>query len=190
MFRAIKSKRSYKTSALILLFCVFMTSTLHTDQPALAQSSLAKQQAGWVSDVYGLRHFNGLRCPDVVGSLFRVKALSANADRMAGCIYSGSDGMRAVLRQHIQGSGKQSAQSFLTAYQNSGFQQVALSGAAASGISFITNDWSSGTQCETLWHFSGVKADFSLWMMYALPLQETEVEPAVKAFIDILNRQN
>ncbi|WP_417670865.1 hypothetical protein [Roseibium sp.] len=157
---------------------------------ASAQSNMAQQQAGWVSDVRGMRHFNGLRCPDLVGSLFRTKVLAADADRMAGCVYSGRDGLRAIMRQHLSGTGGRSANDFLTQYTAAGFRQASLSGAAANGVTFITSDWTPTTHCETLWHFTGENADYTVWMAYSLPTQEAEIGPALDAFTDILNRQN
>lgn len=168
----------------LCLFCLFAVV------PAKAQTPDTQQQVGWVSDVLGMRHFNGLRCPDMVGSLFRTKVLAADADRMAGCVYSGRDGFRAILRQHLSGTGASSAADFLKAYKASGFTQVSLSGVAAGGISFKTRDWTPTTLCETLWRFSGRNADFTLWMAYALPTQEGDVGPAIDAFTEILNRQN
>lgn len=148
------------------------------------------EQVGWVSDIAGLRHFSGMRCPDIVGGFIRSKVLTADADRMAGCIYSGDNGMTAVLRQHLNGTGQAEARKFVDAYKSSGFTPVNLSGAAHSGVSFITRGWTQATQCETLWHFSGKKADFTLWLAYTLPAQETEIGPAVAAFTETLNRQN
>lgn len=148
------------------------------------------EQVGWVSDIAGLRHFSGMRCPDIVGGFIRSKVLTADADRMAGCIYAGDNGMTAVLRQHLNGTGQAEARKFVDAYKSSGFAPVNLSGAAATGVSFITRGWTQATQCETLWHFSGKKADFTLWLAYTLPAQETEIGPAVAAFTETLNRQN
>jgi len=145
---------------------------------------------GWVSDFAGLRHFSGMRCPDVVGGFLRSKALGAGSDRMAGCIYSGEGGMTAVLRQHLLGTGAAEARNYMKNYKAAGFREIALTGVAQSGISFVTRDWTQATLCETLWHFTGKKADYTLWITYSLPGQETVVGPAVAAFTDILNRQN
>jgi hypothetical protein len=35
-------------------------------------------EAGWQSDVEGLRHFNGLRCPDVIGAFYRIKVMEGD----------------------------------------------------------------------------------------------------------------
>lgn len=156
----------------------------------VSTSHARDEQVGWVSDIAGLRHFSGMRCPDIVGGFIRSKVLTADADRMAGCIYSGDNGMTAVLRQHLNGTGQAEARKFVKAFKSSGFAPVNLSGAAQSGVSFITRGWTQATQCETLWHFSGKKADFTLWLAYTLPAQETEIGPAVAAFTETLNRQN
>ncbi|WP_417685935.1 hypothetical protein [Roseibium sp.] len=157
---------------------------------ANAQSNTVEQQVGWVSDVRGMRHFSGLRCPDIVGELFRTKVLAADADRLAGCVYSGREGLRAILRQHVPGTSSRAASDYLNSYRSSGFRRVQLSGAGAGGITFVTNDWTPNIQYETLWRFAGEKADFTVWMSYTLPQQETDIGPAFAAFTDILNRQN
>jgi len=150
----------------------------------------SEDQGGWVGDVFGMRHFSGMRCPDIVGPFFRTKTFAADADRMAGCLYSGRDGMQVVVRQHLSGTGPQAAATFRDNYMASGFEQVQMSGVAERGISFKTRDWGGLTHCETLWHFQGRKADFSVWMGYALPAQEADVGPALAAFEDMLARQN
>lgn len=158
---------------------------------ASAQNALARDdEDGWIADFVGLRHFSGMRCPDVVGSFFRTKALPAASDRMAGCIYTSDDGMTAVLRQHVLGTGTAEAEKFLNSYEAAGFRRITMTGVANSGISFITRDWTQAKQCETLWRFSGIKADFTLWLHYTLPGEETLIGPAVAAFTEVLNRQN
>lgn len=149
-----------------------------------------EEQVGWTSDVEGLRHFSGMKCSDIIGSFFRSKVLAADADRMAGCIYTGKNGMTAVLRQHLSGTGAIEAQKFMDNFKASGFKQIALTGIAQSGTSFQTRSWSENTLCETLWHFSGKKADYTLWMSYTLPNQEGEIGPGVAAFTEALTRQN
>lgn len=149
-----------------------------------------KEQVGWTSDVEGLRHFSGMKCPDIIGGFFRSKVLAADADRMAGCVYTGKDGMTAVLRQHFSGTGVIEAQKFIDSFKASGFRQIALTGVAQSGTSFQTRSWSENTLCETLWHFSGKKADYTLWMSYTLPNQEGEIGSGVAAFTEALTRQN
>ncbi|WP_346914362.1 hypothetical protein [uncultured Roseibium sp.] len=170
-------------AAAAMTLCMVLTAV---SGPVKAQDD----EDGWVSDFEGLRHFSGMRCPDVVGGFLRSKALGADSDRMAGCIYSGEDGMTAVLRQHLLGTGSTEARKYMKNYKAAGFREIALTGVAQSGISFVTRDWTQATQCETLWHFSGKKADYTLWLTYSLPGQETVVGPAVAAFTKTLNRQN
>ncbi|GGB37249.1 hypothetical protein GCM10011316_06700 [Roseibium aquae] len=154
------------------------------------QRTQNEEQEGWVGDVFGMRHFSGMRCPDIVGPFFRTKTLAADSDRMAGCLYTGRDGMQAVVRQHLAGTGRQAASAFLDNYRAAGFELVSMSGVAERGISFKTQDWGGRTQIETLWHFAGREADFSLWIAYSLPAQEAEVGPAVAAFEEMLAQQN
>ncbi|WP_209007235.1 hypothetical protein [Roseibium litorale] len=156
---------------------------------AMAQTA-GNEESEWTPDVYGVRHFSGLRCPDVVGFVFRTKLLSADADRMAGCVYAGDAGMQLVLRSHLSGTGARAAETFLESYRAAGFHEVSLTGPASRGISFQTRDWAPGILCETLWYFNGKKADYSLWMSYSLPSQEADIVPALKAFEDLLARQN
>ncbi|MEM5582021.1 hypothetical protein WNZ15_06130 [Roseibium sp. AS2] len=157
--------------------------------PARAQVPPEKD-AGWQSDVGGLRHFTGLRCPDMIGSYYRIKVMEGNEVSLAGCIYTGRDGVTAVLRKHIESSGRREALAFSRSYKAAGFEPIKLSGAAASGISFRTRSWTPTSLCETLWYFSGAKADFTLWLSYTLPTQEIEVGPAVAAFTGALASQN
>lgn len=171
------------------LLAATLFAVLNTTVCAQAQSRV-EEQVGWTSDVGGLRHFSGMKCPDIVGNFFRSKVLTADADRMAGCIYTGKVGMTAVLRQHLSGTGAIEARKFMKSYKASGFRQIALSGIALSGTSFQTRSWSENTLCETLWHFSGKKADYTLWMSYTLPNQESEIGPGVAAFTEALTRQN
>ena|GEM_PF-2190641 len=157
--------------------------------PAAAQVP-PEHDAGWQSDVDGLRHFTGLRCPDVIGSFFRIKVMKGDAVSLASCIYTGRDGITAVLRKHLQATGRREALTFSRSYKAAGFEPVKLTGAAASGISFRTRNWTPATLCETLWYFSGEKADYTLWLAYTLPTQEAEVGPAVTAFTEALASQN
>ncbi|WP_209015127.1 hypothetical protein [Roseibium limicola] len=172
---------------LLTLVCA---ATLSFDPAvAVAQDMQSQESVGWQADVDGMRHFSGLRCPDEVGAFFRTKVLASDGDRMAACIYTGNDGMSAVLRQHLAGTGQATATSFLENYKNAGFQRVTLSGPASEGISFKTRPWTASVLCETLWYFDGPKADYTLWMAYGLPSQEAEVGPALDAFVRLLNRQ-
>ncbi|GAB4535680.1 MAG: hypothetical protein Tsb0019_37160 [Roseibium sp.] len=149
-----------------------------------------EKDAGWQSDVGGLRHFTGLRCPDMIGSYYRIKVMEGDAVSLAGCIYTGRDGITAVLRKHLEGTGRREALTFSRSYKAAGFEPLKLSGAAASGISFRTRGWTETSLCETLWYFSGSKADYTLWLSYTLPTQEGEIGPAVSAFTDSLASQN
>ncbi len=176
--------RTVSLLAVLSLACVCWAMAT----PANAQTPAGEQQAGWVSDVAGMRHFSGLRCPDVVANLYRTKVLAADADRMSGCVYSAGDGFRAILRQHIPGTGQDSAREFRTGYIQAGFRQVSLTGAAKGGISFVTSSWTPATHCETLWYFSTHSADYTLWMAYSLPNEEEEIGPSLEAFTDLLSR--
>ncbi|MES0810994.1 hypothetical protein ABLO27_16025 [Roseibium sp. SCPC15] len=164
-------------------------------RPGLVMSTANAQvppekDAGWQSDVGGLRHFTGLRCPDVVGAYFRIKAMEGDADSLAGCIYTGRDGITAVLRKHLQSGGRRQALKFSRNYKAAGFEPITLTGAAASGISFRTRNWTPTSLCETLWYFSGTDADYTLWLAYTLPTQDIEVGPALDSFTNVLAKQN
>ncbi|WP_209017284.1 hypothetical protein [Roseibium aggregatum] len=157
--------------------------------PARAQVP-PEEEAGWQSDVGGLSHFSGLRCPDTIGSFYRVKAMASDGVSLAGCIYTGQDGLTAVLRKHLLGTGRREALAFSRNYKSAGFEPVKMSGAAASGISFRTRNWTPSSLLETFWYFSGEKADYTLWIAYTLPAQEGEVGPALEVFTDALALQN
>ncbi|WP_305983968.1 hypothetical protein [Roseibium sp. MMSF_3544] len=160
-----------------------------TALPSAAQVPPEKE-AGWQSDVSGLRHFTGLRCPDVIGPFYRIKVIEGDATSLAGCIYTGRDGMTAVLRQHLQETGRREALKFSRNYKAAGFEPVKLSGASATGISFRTRNWTATALYETLWYFSGNNADFTLWLSYTLPSQEGEIGPTIAAFTQALTQQN
>jgi len=179
-----------RIARLLLWACIGLPlATSVVPGPADAQVPPEKE-AGWQSDVAGLRHFMGLRCPDQIGPFFRIKVLEGGANSLAGCIYTGRDGMTAVLRQHVQDTGRREAINFSRNYKAAGFEEVQLSGAASTGISFRTRSWTPTSLCETLWHFAGKDADFTLWLSYALPTQQDEVGPAVTAFTQVLAQQN
>ncbi|MEP4410724.1 MAG: hypothetical protein ABJQ71_12475 [Roseibium sp.] len=156
---------------------------------SIAQAAL-EQDAGWQSDVNGLRHFTGMRCPDTIGVFYRIKVMEGDGASLAGCIYTGRDGITAVLRMHNQGGGRHEARKFSQSYKTAGFEQIELTGAPSSGISFRTRSWTPSKLCETLWYFSGKKADFTLWMSYNLPTQKEDVGPALDSFVGALTRQN
>lgn len=170
-----------------LLATLFMLASLF-EAAAQTNGMLPEESLGWQTDVEGMRHFSGLRCPDEVGSFYRTKVLGSDGDRTAACIYTGRDGMSAVLRQHVMGSGRQEAEHFLQNYEKASFERIKLSGPAAEGISFKTRFWTSTVKCETLWYFSGHKADYTLWMSYGLPSQEADVGPELEDFVRLLNR--
>lgn len=149
-----------------------------------------QEQVGWVSIVDGMRHFSGMRCPDVVGPFFRTKVLAADADRLAGCQYSAAGGMQAIMRKHLSGTGASAARAFLNNYRAGGFSQAKVTGIAETGVTFITGGGADSAMCETLWRFSGEKSDYTLWLSYTLPAQETQVGPAVAAFKAMLTRQD
>ncbi|WP_434051175.1 MAG: hypothetical protein RDA78_17890 [Roseibium sp.] len=180
----------HRIARLFLRTCIALPAVaIATVIPANAQVPPEKE-AGWQSDVGGLRHFMGLRCPDQIGPFFRIKVLEGGANSLAGCIYTGRDGMTAVLRQHVQDTGRREAISFSRNYKAAGFEEIQLSGAASTGISFRTRSWTPTSLCETLWHFAGKDSDFTLWLSYTLPTQQDEVGPAVTAFTQVLAQQN
>jgi hypothetical protein len=151
--------------------------------PAAAQrSGSALSDAGWKTVANGMRHFTGLTCPDRVGSLSRLQVLPSSADRVAGCIYQSDTGISAILRSHPSGNSAQAAREFETRYGEAGFSRLSATGAAASGISFKTGETRNGTRCETLWRFHARASDYTLWMSYTLPQQETTIGPLVTAF--------
>lgn len=157
--------------------------------PARAQTP-PEQEAGWQSDVDGLRHFTGLRCPDMIGPFYRIKVMESEGTSLSGCIYTGRDGLTAILRNHAHGTGRQEAFTFSRNYKAAGFEPVKLSGAAASGVSYRTRSWTPTSLCETLWYFSGAKADYTLWIAFTLPTQEADIGPALEVFTEALARQN
>lgn len=166
-----------------------LISGIWSTAPVRAQVPPEKD-AGWQSDFSGLRHFTGLRCPDMIGSYYRIKVMEGDEVSLAGCIYTGRDGITAVLRKHVGGTGRREALGFSRSYKAAGFEPIKLSGAAASGVSFRTRGWTPTNLCETLWYFSGAKADYTLWLSYTLPTQEVEIGPAVAAFTGALASQN
>ena len=89
--------------ATALLVLAMLTLPMAASGPVLAQVPPEKD-AGWQSDVGGLRHFTGLRCPDMIGDYYRIKVMEGDAVSQAGCIYTGRDGITAVLRKHLQGT--------------------------------------------------------------------------------------
>lgn len=175
----------WKTCRLALIFVAAATT------PQMASSQVAPEaDAGWQSDVEGLRHFTGLRCPDIIGAFYRIKVMEGDGTSLSGCIYTGRDGMTAVLRTHLQGTGRREALTFSRNYKAAGFEPIQLTGAAATGISFRTGTRESASHCETMWYFSGSKADYTLWMSYTLPRQEIDIGPAITSFTNALTRQN
>lgn len=152
--------------------------------PAAAQER--GTDAGWTNVVDGMRHFTGLVCPDTLATLNRTRVLVGSADRLAGCVYQNAEGISAVLRSHPSGTGEQAARSFRDRFRAAGFKLVATSGAAASGISFLTGRRGTSDRCETLWRFRNGTADYTLWISYALPDEADEIGPLVTAFAGLL----
>lgn len=146
-----------------------------TDRPGLSDS-------GWRNVTAGMRHFTGLTCPDRIGSLSRLQVLASSSDRIAGCVYQSDTGIAAILRSHPPGESEEAARSFAERYAEAGFPRMATSGAAASGLTVRTGEDRSGTRVETLWRFHTRRADYTLWMSYALPLQADAIGPLVAAF--------
>ncbi|MCX2722037.1 hypothetical protein [Roseibium salinum] len=173
----------------VVLYVLAALSLCSLALPAGAQVP-PEYDAGWQSDVGGLRHFTGLRCPDMIGPFYRVKVMKGDGVSLAGCVYTGRDGISAVLRKHLPDTGRQQALTFSRNYKAAGFDPIKLSGAAASGISFRTSKQTPGTLCETLWYFTAEEADYTLWLAYTLPAQEIEVGPAMAAFTEALAGQN
>ncbi|MDN3719948.1 hypothetical protein QW131_13995 [Roseibium salinum] len=136
----------------MVLYVLAALSLCSLALPAGAQVP-PEYDAGWQSDVGGLRHFTGLRCPDMIGPFYRVKVMKGDGVSLAGCVYTGRDGISAVLRKHLPDTGRQQALTFSRNYKAAGFDPIKLSGAAASGISFRTSKQTPGTLCETLWYF-------------------------------------
>lgn len=142
--------------------------------------------AGWTNVVNGMRHFTGLVCPDTLATLNRTRVLVGSADRLAGCVYQNANGISAVLRSHPSGAGAQAARAFRNRFRAAGFELVTTSGAAASGISFLTGKRGTSERCETLWRFRNGDADYTLWIAYSLPEEAGDIGPLVTAFAGLL----
>ncbi|NBN77156.1 hypothetical protein GWI72_02615 [Microvirga tunisiensis] len=153
---------------------------------ALAQTAAPRVQseyeAGWVNDALGMRHYSGLSCPNRMGSLTRTKVMPTGRTRIAGCIYTSDQGLQVVIRQHAQDTGPTEADLFARTYLKAGFAPVRLSGVAGRGITFRTSGNADRSLLETLWHFRGRSADYTLWIAYTLPEHEMALEPA---FLDV-----
>ena len=191
--KPIRDVRPFRS--LTLLTAAILATASITGTPVQAQSGFGAsvqndQQAGWIEDMAGMRHFSGLRCPDVVGSLARAKVLASDTQHMSGCIYIGSEGMNAVLRQHLKGQGRAALATFQSSFASAGFKEVKLTGISGGGVSFRAREWEKDTHVETLWQFEGRTADYTLWLHYVLPKHETDVGTIVSAFKDMLARQN
>jgi len=169
----------------LAVFAAILLTPVHAQQTVTDENT-----TGWVNDVRGMRHFSGLRCPDEVAAMARTKILPADNRRQAGCIYSARSGLTAVLRRHLKGSGVGEAQNFFQRYRAAGYARLKLSGPAASGVSFMTFRGPASTKCETLWHFSGKNADYTLWMQYQLPAMESEIGITLDGFKRVLSLQN
>lgn len=152
--------------------------------PAMAQDK--GTDAGWTNVINGMRHFTGLVCPDKLASLNRTRVLSGSADRHAGCVYQNAEGISAVLRTHPSGAGEQAARAFRDRFHAAGFKTAEMTGAAASGISFLTGARGGKERCETLWRLRNGSADFTLWIAYSLPDETGEIGALVAAFARLL----
>ncbi|SDU24718.1 hypothetical protein SAMN05428979_2519 [Stappia sp. ES.058] len=143
-------------------------------------------ESGWRTVTTGMRHFTGLTCPDQVASLSRIQVLGSGVDRIAGCVYQGTDGTNAILRSHPVGTSAQITRIFRKRYAEAGFSRLETTGAPASGVSFRTGRRGDGTRCETLWRFTAKSADYTLWMVYTLPSQAESIGPLVAAFATVM----
>ncbi|MXN63696.1 hypothetical protein GR183_02165 [Stappia sp. GBMRC 2046] len=150
----------------------------------------APLDSGWQIDPHGMRHYTGLVCRDRLGMLTRVKVLPGGMDTIAGCIYATPQGLYAVLRSHEKGASAAVAANFAKRFSDVGFERVKTSGAAASGLTFSTGERETGTRCETLWRFTGNERDYTLWMAYTLPVQESEIGPIVAAIIEEIAKRD
>ncbi|NRG17993.1 hypothetical protein HPQ64_09865 [Rhizobiales bacterium] len=150
----------------------------------------APLDSGWQIDPYGMRHYTGLVCRDRLGMLTRVKVLPGGMDTIAGCIYTTPQGIHAALRSHAKGASAGVATNFAKRFSDSGFKRVKTTGATASGLTFATGERETGTRCETLWRFAGKERDYTLWMAYTLPVQESEIGPIVATIIEEIAKRD
>lgn len=150
----------------------------------------APLDSGWQIDPQGMRHYTGLVCRDRLGMLTRVKVLPGGMDTIAGCIYATPQGISAVLRSHAKGASAAVAANFAKRFSDAGFRRVETSGATASGLTFATGERETGTRCETLWRFTGNERDYTLWMAYTLPIQESEIGPIVATIIEEIAKRD
>ncbi len=177
-----QGRRAFLLAALTLWSC----GKAQVHAQSLNMSAELTQDAGWSVSPYGMRHFTGLRCPDRVGPLSRVKVLASAMDRIAGCIYVGDGGVNVVLRSHHPGDSAAAAQSFLKRYSQAGFKRIHPEGAPSAGVSFLMGADARGSHCETLWRFKDKKHDYTLWMAYRLPGQANAINDILNAFMDDL----
>ena len=169
----------------------FAPAVLPASAQTAAPSVQNEYEAGWINDAQGMRHFTGFRCPNEVGGLTRSKVMPTVNSRVASCIYvDETGGIQVVVSAFQQGMARREAGKFKTGYQAAGYKELALSGIAASGITFTTGGGQGRMLCETLWPMSGKSADYTVWIHYSLPFHEQAVEPAFNAVVEMLKAQN
>lgn len=176
MFRFLK--------ALLAIAFILALSPLDAGAQQISPLDNAPLDSGWQIDPHGMRHYTGLVCRDRLGMLTRVKVLPGGMDTIAGCIYATPQGIYAALRSHAKGASAAVAANFAKRFSDAGFKRVDTTGATASGLTFATGERETGTRCETLWRFAGEERDYTLWMAYTLPVQESEIGPIVATIIE------
>lgn len=169
--------------AVATLLCTYLACMVPAASQAASQLDNPETDSGWQVDPRGMRHFTGLSCPDQIDSMSRVKILSSDLDRIAGCIYQSPDGINAVLRSHPKGTSEGTAMDFAARYGEAGFTRIDASGVASSGVTFRLGTNGNDIACETLWRFAGKEMDYTLWLAYRLPSQSETIGPLLAAFI-------
>lgn len=188
-FRAALTRR--RRAAAISAVLAFAPAGLPVSAQTPVPSVQNEYEAGWINDAQGMRHFTGFRCPNEVGTMTRSKVLPTVNTRVASCIYvDETAGIQVVVSAFLQGTARREAGKFKTGYEAAGYKELALSGIAASGITFTTGGNESRMLCETLWPMSGKNADYTVWIHYSLPFHEKAVEPAFNAVVKMLKAQN
>ena len=165
------------------LFCILAIGMTPAAAQSINQLDNPETDSGWQVDPRGMRHFTGLSCPDRIDKMSRVKILSSELDRIAGCIYQSSNGISAVLRSHPKGTSEGTAVGFARRYSEAGFPRIEASGIAASGVTFRVGTEGGEIACETLWRFTGKEMDYTLWLAYKLPSQSEVIGPLLGAVV-------